>query len=74
MGVAALVTRIALALALVVGASAAWADEMCPRKAQQAAYLAMIKSTATEEPAAAITTEPAATVTADAAETAEAAN
>ncbi len=45
-----MVPKLVLALALVVGASSAWAGQSCPREAQQAAYMAMVESTAAEQP------------------------
>lgn len=58
-----MVFKFALAAALVLGTSAAWAGQACPRMQQHAAYLALLEETSTTEPAETAKVEPAETET-----------
>ena len=66
--------RLAIALALTLGTSAAWAGQACPRMQQHQAYLALLEETGSTAPAEAATTGETAESEADATEADEQVN
>jgi hypothetical protein len=52
-----MMVRLAFALALTLGTSAAWAGQACPRMQQHQAYLALLEETGSTAPAETVKAE-----------------